>query len=197
MGEVWYKDVEPKTPITQGDLIEDCPVFGWSPDELTVTGNKAKNEKEILEGAQLITCANVVVMTQACDLENKKVRNVVLCPFTYLTEFKEIWAGEMNVKLQTASDKAWKRQCHDIRDGFVWNLAMLNKYPDDQRNVEASIVDFQEIFTLPISFLHSLLVQRDKQRIRLLPPYREHLSQSFARYFMRIGLPMPIEETWQ
>jgi len=31
------------------------------------------------------------------------------------------------------------------------------------------------------------------ERIRLLPPYREHLSQSFARYFMKVGLPQDIE----
>ena len=28
------------------------------------------------------------------------------------------------------------------------------------------------------------------RRLRLLPPYREHLSQSFARFFMRVGLPI-------
>ena len=30
------------------------------------------------------------------------------------------------------------------------------------------------------------------QRLRLLPPYREHLGQAFARYFMRVGLPVDI-----
>jgi hypothetical protein len=25
-----------------------------------------------------------------------------------------------------------------------------------------------------------------------MPPYREHLSQAFARYFMRVGLPSDI-----
>ena len=29
-------------------------------------------------------------------------------------------------------------------------------------------------------------------RIRLLPPYRELLSQAFARFFMRVGLPVDI-----
>jgi hypothetical protein len=29
-------------------------------------------------------------------------------------------------------------------------------------------------------------------RLRLLPPYREHLSQAFARLFMRVGLPADI-----
>jgi hypothetical protein len=33
---------------------------------------------------------------------------------------------------------------------------------------------------------------KSKQHKRLLPPYREHLSQSFARYFMRVGLPVDI-----
>jgi hypothetical protein len=35
---------------------------------------------------------------------------------------------------------------------------------------------------------------KDKKRIRLLPPYREHLSQAFARHFMRVGLPSGIPQ---
>jgi|GEM_PF-2963531 hypothetical protein len=31
---------------------------------------------------------------------------------------------------------------------------------------------------------------------RLLPPYREHLSQAFDHFFMRVGLPVPIEADW-
>lgn len=27
----------------------------------------------------------------------------------------------------------------------------------------------------------------------LMPPYREHLSQAFARYFMRVGLPIYVQ----
>ena len=30
------------------------------------------------------------------------------------------------------------------------------------------------------------------QRLRLNPPYREHLSQAFARFCMRVGLPVDI-----
>lgn len=36
------------------------------------------------------------------------------------------------------------------------------------------------------------IVKKQNKRIRLLPPYREHLSQAFARYFMRVGLPQDI-----
>jgi len=31
------------------------------------------------------------------------------------------------------------------------------------------------------------------ETLRLLSPYKEHLSQSFARFFMRVGLPIDID----
>jgi len=40
------------------------------------------------------------------------------------------------------------------------------------------------------------LAQRGEPRLRLRPPYREHLSQAFARFFMRVGLPTDIKRTW-
>jgi hypothetical protein len=57
-------------------------------------------------------------------------------------------------------------------------------------------VDFHEVFTVPREFLESLLAARGRPRPRLLSPHREHLSQAFARYFMRVGLPAPIDEAW-
>jgi hypothetical protein len=48
------------------------------------------------------------------------------------------------------------------------------------------------VYSVPRGFLESLLNQRMQSRLRLLPPYREHLSQAFARFFMRVGLPVPI-----
>ena len=46
---------------------------------------------------------------------------------------------------------------------------------------------------VPLSFLESLLRQRATPRLRLLAPYREYLSQAFARFFMRVGLPQPVD----
>jgi hypothetical protein len=51
--------------------------------------------------------------------------------------------------------------------------------------------------SVPRSFNESLLTQRGHSRFRLLPPYREHLSQAFARFFMRVGLTIPVEKKWQ
>ena len=54
----------------------------------------------------------------------------------------------------------------------------------------------REVFTVPRDFLESLLAARGRQRPRLLSPNREHLAQAFARFFMRVGLPVPVDVTW-
>jgi len=53
------------------------------------------------------------------------------------------------------------------------------------------VVDFRGVYSVTFDFLVELAQKRDK-RLRLLPPYREHLSQAFARFFMRVGLPVDI-----
>ncbi len=57
-------------------------------------------------------------------------------------------------------------------------------------------MDFHDIFTLPREFLEGFLSRLSAPRLRLLPPYREHLSQAFARFFMRVGLPQSLEKSW-
>ena len=54
-----------------------------------------------------------------------------------------------------------------------------------------SLVSFQHVYSLPVMLL-SRMASRAKPRLRLLPPYREHVSQAFGRYFARIGLPLDI-----
>lgn len=73
---------------------------------------------------------------------------------------------------------------------------MLDSMPEGDLTSEHRIVDFHWIHTIPREFLDKFLVEQDLKRLRLLPPYREHLSQSFARYFMRVGLPENIEPAW-
>jgi len=63
---------------------------------------------------------------------------------------------------------------------------------DAEAPIGIRIVDFGRIFSLPKAFVHQFAAKQGK-RLRLSPPYREHLSQSFARFFMRVGLPQDIE----
>lgn len=75
---------------------------------------------------------------------------------------------------------------------------MINKYSlEGKMEMEVRLVDFHEVFSIPRAFLEKLVSQRIEPRVRLLPPYREHLSQAFARFFMRVGLPVSIDKEWQ
>jgi hypothetical protein len=193
MNEAWYGIVPANAPITQGDIIFDCPLVGWKVDTLEIENI---GESETLQSLAVATAADVVVMTQACDLEHNKVSNIILCPHVLLEDYRQLWTNEMERQNQNPTEKAWRKNCDDICDGFVWNLTMLNNFKRDDINIDIRIVDFREIFAVPREFLESLLVQRGRSRPRLLPPYREHLSQAFARFFMRVGLPTPIQKVW-
>jgi hypothetical protein len=58
--------------------------------------------------------------------------------------------------------------------------------------MDVRIVDFGYMFSLPKAVVLDFAKQQS-QRLRLCPPYREHLCQSLARFFMRVGLPQNIE----
>jgi hypothetical protein len=132
-------------------------------------------------------------MTQACDLEHDKLADVVLCPHLPVSEYRQYWEEEMRARSQNPTQKAWRNHFGDIREGYLWNLAVLNSGDVDGLVTEHRIVDFHEVFTSPKTFLEALIVRRGQPRLRLLPPYREHLSQAFARFFMRVGLPVEVE----
>lgn len=193
MNDAWYEEVEARTRLTQGDLIFDCPLISWQPDLIRT---QSVGESEALRAATAAIRGDVVVMTQACDLEYEKVSNVILCPHLGLGEYRLAWEAEMRRRNQHPTDKAWRKHCEDIRDGFVWNLTLLNAGRATTLSTEHRVVDFHDVYNVPRAFLESLIGQRGKSRLRLLPPYREHLSQAFARFFMRVGLPVEVAQAW-
>jgi hypothetical protein len=194
MSDSWYEDVSPTERLTRGDIIFDCPLVTWSSAPIQVTASDS--EVEALRQGRVVFQADVIVMTQACDLEQEKVRNVVTCPHLSLSDYKVSWEAFLRQLGQNPTAKAWRTHCNDIKDGYVWNLSILNQSSLTGLELDHRIVDFHDVFTLPREFLESLLVARGRNRPRLLSPYREHLSQAFARYFMRVGLPAPVDVSW-
>lgn len=193
MTEVWYSTVEPTDRLTQGDIIINCPLVGWKEEIGNLEGGQ---ETEVLRQAIDAFASDTVVMTQACDLEYHKVTNVVLCPHYPLSVYRGMWEVASRTIDQNPTPKAWKKHCDKICDGLLWNLAILNSLEDGPMTTEHRIVDFHQVFTVPRIFLEGLVAARGEPRLRLLPPYREHLSQAFARFFMRVGLPVPITAAW-
>ena len=188
----WYEDIKSDDPLTQGDLIKACPVLTYS----SVDFAQDQPASKVLEAAVIAQEADCIVMTQGCDLAYDHVREVILCPVYEVNYFRTMWEQQLKEKHQNPTPRTWQRRLNEIREGKIWNLSLLNQRAEDQEKgqnaIPFQIVDFHEIFSLPKSFLLHWMKQNSQQRMRLLPPYREHLSQAFARYFMRVGLPEDI-----
>lgn len=116
-------------------------------------------------------------MTQSCDLANEKVTEVLLC-------------GHWDLQQATAYDRtlADKGKRRQILNGQVYRYTFLADSQHPERPMGVRIVDFGYVFTLPKLIVRQLARMQGK-RLRLCPPYREHLAQAFARFFMRVGLP--------
>ena len=96
MSDAWYEVVEASIRLTQGDIIFDCPISTWA-QEAKVNGASAASaevpeatpQTEALKKRLEIIAEDVIVMTQACDLEHEKVSDVVVCPHYALSDFRE------------------------------------------------------------------------------------------------------------
>lgn len=168
----WYQKLSKGDfTLEQGDLIPNCPLIvppshTLKPDDLVST---------------TVTLIDAIVLSQSCDLANGKVELVLMGSYFTLTDFLN---GYYQGKERKAKDV--ESTIKKIKDGQYHGYHLLNKSKDcvDQYLV----VDFRNVYSIHIEVLKPY-VKDLIDRVRLLPPYREHLSQSFARFFMRVGLP--------
>jgi hypothetical protein len=156
--------------LEQGDIFENCPVY-FPPDDLVENPLKATfkwGERDL------------IVLSQSCDLVKGMgdVTQVSLCAIWRQSEFK---AGHALADVNNL-ERARKGQMPR------YHLIARSDVPGFEREVQ--VVDLQQVYSLPVTFLRRRACMG--KRLRLLPPYREHLSQSFARSFMRVGLPIDI-----
>jgi len=156
---------------------------------------QSEDDTEVLRASLDFISADVIVLTQACDLEHGKVQNITLCPHFPLAEFKVLWEEDRRDRNEVPSAKAWKSHCEALNKGYIWNQTVLNQFDSKDFPLDFRVVDFYDVYTIPRIFLETLLTKRNKPRLRLLPPYREHLSQAFARFYMRVGLPTDIRSS--
>jgi hypothetical protein len=171
----WYEIITSEE-LQQGDLFPTCPVV-LTPT--TLMSPPVSSEPPSAIAAQ-VRVYNVIVMSQSCDLVQRKLSLVLVCPYWSLTELE-------------AMDARFKppRMKEEVRRGNVPAYHMLAACDLAGFEHEIQIVDFRTVFSVPFDFLTELARQRPK-RLRLRSPYREHLSQAFARFFMRVGLPADI-----
>lgn len=139
-------------------------------------------EKPDITGQQSfpVGSGDLIVVTQSCDLENRKIRLVATCPIYPIVEYEKINQAF-----------ARKGRWEEVRQGRVETLHLLSSPTNPADNRDALVVDFREVYSLPFEFL-AKHAEAQGQRWRLKPPYLEHFSQAFARFFMRVGLPSSI-----
>ena len=161
---------DPSDWILQGDVLFECdvPIFKYLLDP-------GEDERTVP-----LDIVDLIVISQSCDLRNRKSPMVACCPVHSLESFETV-----NPHFKTKGE--WEK----VRQGRMAGLHMIAGIdkPDDNRN--ALVVDFREIHSLPFEYVQQF-VERQDERPRLNSPYLEHFSQAFARFFMRVGLPSGI-----
>jgi len=173
----WY-DVVEGGDLEQGDLLRDCPVPRL-PEQATLADLQGADEGGA--GPDItVECANVVVLSQSCDLALKKVWRVLVCRYHSL--------AELATQEQVFQEP---KRLEEIRRGYLPAYHMLNCCDLLGHAHGIQVVDFRDPVGLPLDFVRQWAANSGP-RLRLLPPYREHLAQAFARFFMRVGLPADI-----
>lgn len=168
----WYGKIKPGDKLQQGEIIENL----ISPMILQFEKEHINSQAPIRRDLEEY---NVIILTQSCELENPKpdLRQVLSCA-VYDFEL----GLEMNPELKSSKMK------DDLSNGNLPALHLLPPSSIPGMEQKPRVVYFRHIITFPLSYLEET-VKESLNRLLLLPPYREHLAQAFARYFMRVGWP--------
>jgi hypothetical protein len=164
----WF-EVTAGADLAQGDILLGCPVP--CVDTLALP---LEQDQEI---PVVVQDLDLSVVTQSCDLEHDKVNEVLLAEVVAWDVVKR--SGDAHLK-KTEFRKA-------LVQGNVPGYSLLRK-SEESVSLPWSLADFHRLHVLPKGYVEAFADQTGN-RLRLLPPYREHVSQAFARFFMRVGLP--------
>ena len=155
----WYFINEESEKIYQGELFNELPIvlFDYSDNN---KGNRIN--------------INGIVMTQACDLENNKVENLIIAGIRDISELPN------------------KGAAIEINKGRQARYHLINSWEEEDLNYK--VIDFSEIYSVPIEYIRKYKRDNTIKNICLNTPYVEYMSQRFGIYFSRIGLPNGIDE---
>ncbi|MCP4967989.1 MAG: hypothetical protein GY926_22490 [bacterium] len=179
MSDWWTATTD--SAFEQGDLFTNVQIYETSIAEAPTADKPAKVEVK----ASLI---DAIIVTQTFDLANTKATEVLIARVLPWKDFAEAQYQAGNTSVIS------KGYIENVRRGYIPPLTILASR-DARPPLPWSIVDFRELTTVPRSLLaHHIQQPGSKQRLRLMPPYKEHFAQAFARYFMRVGLPHDVQQ---
>lgn len=164
----WF-DLLKEDTLLQGDIHFDFPLprvaapAGWPPQD----GQPAAVE---------VFAANVMILTQSCDLANAKAVDVLVAILVPWDQAEALFGP---ISLKSEFRKA-------VKDGNIPGVSLLHQF-EGPPWLPWSVVNFKDLHVVSREWLTRHAAASD--RLRLRSPYREHLAQAFARFFMRVGLP--------
>lgn len=130
--ELFWKRVN-EADLRQGDYLLNCLI-----PVAIFPGKKFLESEEPLDIE--IQEGDFIVITQSCDLENKKARLVALCPISTIAEFEKI-----------NPDFSKKGKWNEVRRGRIEGLHLLASPTEPENSRAALVVDFREIHSLPVT----------------------------------------------
>ena len=182
-----YHKEENKKFIIQGDIFRSFTYVRWAKLN-TSSGNVDIDEIKI---------PFFVVLTQACDLKqdfqdrskkesekrDKYIESVLVCPAYIATSVKTgSHLKELKIQSESYNRDRWKiiEKNNNPRYHFLKENPSL-KIPN-------LVIDFKQYYTIPTQILYELF--EDHYLGALQDLFKEDLSQRFASYLSRIGLPV-------
>ncbi len=184
----WY-EIASGAELRQGSLLRDFPT-AMPPKDVTFD----KGQPKIVGGK--VKRNDIVVLSQSCDLAQNKSGLVFVAPLVEI-ESPELVIVAPVVELEKADKLAGLRVLQDeellgrfreqIRRGYQPPLHMLAACDIEGYVREIQVVDFRQATTVNFGHLKKVALEANSH-VRLLSPFREQLSQAFARFFMRVAL---------
>ena len=173
--------------IKQGDILTDVEYIEYA---------------DVIDGVIKISKIRfplVIVLTQDCDLtwdfdsrkritgtQDKYLFSAIFAPlYNYEHFILGDHLSELGQKMQTISAKLTKTDNKNLRNNENPRYHFLEF--DDNIPIVNSVIDFKHYFTVNITKLQE---HKDKHYICTVSElFRERISQRFANYLSRIGLP--------
>lgn len=169
----WFNTVNGES-LEQGDILRAFRIY-HPPVEVSLDADGSPVGTPEFTWEEL----DLIVISQTCDLvpAREKVEHVLTCA---------VWPlNALQGHLGTEKGR------EEARRGNLPGVHLLNRCELPGFETGFAIVDFRRVYSVPLAHFRRRAAAAG-DRIRLMPPYREHLSQAFARFFMRVGLPVDV-----
>lgn len=163
--EDWYS--LPSDDLEQGDIFLDLPVI--FPSVTSATDGTTKIRQKNIKA---------IILTQTCDIPKQSQTTLLVAE---ILEYSDLTNGK---------EAHWRSK--DFRKSLARGTAisefLLPPMPLGIGPLSWSVAIFRSLYITENLATPTAKADRSPS-IRLNSPYKEHLSQSYARFMMRVGLP--------